>query len=88
MHLAMPHQLFAGLRMLPFGEPGEFLGSHCTGQAELLCQLAVPLALNGVALLPIVLFGGGELFGVIGLRLALRRAVSRWSAWQLLNPAE
>ena len=78
------NQLLAGLRVLAFGETGELLRAHGSRQAELLGQLAMPFALNGVALLPIVLLGGGELFGVIGLRLAWRRAVSRYSAWRLL----
>jgi hypothetical protein len=35
MHFAMAHQLFAGYRVLPFGEPSELFGSHRTGKAKL-----------------------------------------------------
>jgi hypothetical protein len=69
-HLKMPDQLLSRLRVLVLRESGELLGSHGTGEAELFSELAVPLALNGVVLLPIVLLSGGELFGVVGLRLA------------------
>ena len=32
MDLAMPHQLFAGCRVLAFREPGELLGSYRSGR--------------------------------------------------------
>ena len=70
MDRAMRDQLLAGLRMLALGQTGKLLRADGAGQAELFGQLAVPLALNGIALLPIVLLGGGELFGVVGLCLA------------------
>src|ERR1039458_1882374 len=41
-----------------------------SGKAVLLGHLTLPFSKNGVALLPIVLFGGGELFGMVGLGLA------------------
>jgi hypothetical protein len=69
MDLAMANQLFAGRWVLAFGEPGELLGSHCTGKVELSGQFAVPLPLNRVGLFPIVLFGCGEFLFVIGLGL-------------------
>ena len=48
----------------------KFTRADGSGEAELFGQLAVPLAQDRVALLPIVLLGGRELFGVVGLRLA------------------
>ncbi len=70
MHLAMAHQLLSGRGVLAFGETGELFRSNRPSKAELLGELALPFALNGVALLPVVLFGGSELFRMIGLRLA------------------
>ena len=54
---------------LAFAETGEVLRVDRSGKAESLGQLALPLADDGAALLPIVLLGGRELFGVVGLRL-------------------
>ena len=54
----------------PSTETGEVLRVDGAGKAIVLGQLALPLAKDGVALLPIVLLGGRELFGVIRLRLA------------------
>ena len=79
VHCAMPDKLLAGLRMLAFGKPRKLLCADGPGEAELLGEPAVPLALDRVALLPIVLLGSRELFGVIGLRLA-GKAVWRYSA--------
>ena len=66
----MGYQLLTRLRVLSFGEPGELLRADRTGEAEVFGQTAVPFALNGVALFPIVLPGGGEFFGMVGLCLA------------------
>jgi hypothetical protein len=58
------------MRVLAFTEAGEVLGVNGSGKAVFLGQLPLPLSENGVALLPIVLLGGGEFFGVVGLGLA------------------
>ena len=50
-------QLLARVRMLAFGEPGELLRVHGAGKTVFLGQLAMPLANDGVALLPVVLLG-------------------------------
>jgi hypothetical protein len=63
------HQLLPRLRVLPFGQQGKLLRFYGIGQAVFLCQLAVPLANDGVALLPVILLSGGELFGVVRLSL-------------------
>src|SRR5581483_8968959 len=55
--------------MLALGETGELLRTDSAGQLECVGQLAMPFPLYGVALLPVVLLGGGELFLVIRLRL-------------------
>jgi hypothetical protein len=68
--LAMLDQLLGGMRVLAFTETGEVLGVNGSGKAVFLGQLPLPLSENGVALLPVVLFGRRELFSVIGLRLA------------------
>src|SRR5665213_1643313 len=49
---------------------GEVLGVNSSGKPIAGCQLALPFAKDGVALLPIVLLGRGELLGVVRLRLA------------------
>ena len=54
---AMAYQLIARVGILAFGEPCKLLCLDCTGKPILLCELAVPLAHDGVALLPIVLLG-------------------------------
>ena len=41
-----------------------------SGEAVLLGRLPLPFSKDGVALLPIVLLGGGELLGMVSLRLA------------------
>jgi len=66
---AMAYQLIAGVGVVPLGEPCELLCVDCAGKPVLLCELSVPFAHDAVALLPIVLLGGSELFGVIRLRL-------------------
>src|SRR5450631_2684737 len=70
LRLAMLDQLLGGMRVLAFTEAGEVLGVNGSGKAVFLGQLPLPLSENGVALLPVVLLGGGELFGVVGLCLA------------------
>jgi hypothetical protein len=57
LHLAMAYKLFAGLRMLPFGETGKLFRTDATGKAELVRKLALPFTLDRIALLPIVLLG-------------------------------
>ena len=88
MDLAMAHQLFAGHRVLAFGEPSELLGSHRTGKAEFSGQLAVPFALNSVALFPIILLGCGEFLFVVGLRLARGKRFGDGQHGSVLNLAE
>jgi hypothetical protein len=65
----MAYKLFAGLRMLPFGETGKLFRTDATGKAELVRKLALPFTLDRIALLPIVLLGCGELLGMIGLEM-------------------
>ena len=65
----MPHQLLARDRVLAFAQPGKVLRVNRPGQAESLGQLTLPLANDGAVLLPIVLLGRRELFGVVGLCL-------------------
>jgi hypothetical protein len=55
--------------VLPFGQPGEFLSAYSALKLVVFSQLAVPLSYDGVALLPVVLLGGRELFGVVRLSL-------------------
>jgi hypothetical protein len=87
VYCAMPNQLLSGLRVPSIEETGKLLSSNGTGKAELEGQLAVPLALNGVALFPIVLFGG-ELFGVVGLRVARGERFGNSEHGRCLNPAD
>jgi len=54
---------------LAFAQPGKVLRVDRSGKPESLGQLALPLADDGAVLLPIVLLGRRELFGVVGLRL-------------------
>ena len=65
----MPHQLLASDGVLAFAQPGKVLCVNRSGEAESLGQLTLPLADDGAVLLPIVLLGRRELFGVVGLRL-------------------
>ena len=65
----MTHQLLASDGVLAFAQAGKVLRVNRSGKAESLGQLALPLADDGAVLLPIVLLGRRELFGVVGLRL-------------------
>ena len=65
----MPHQLLASDRVLAFAQAGKVLRVDRPGKAESFGQLTLPLADDGAVLLPIVLLGRRELFGVVGLRL-------------------
>jgi hypothetical protein len=67
----MTHQLLASDGVLAFAQPGKVLCVDRSGKAESFGQLALPLADDGdgAVLLPIILLGRRELFGVIGLRL-------------------
>src|SRR6185437_3222538 len=69
---AMRYQLPASRRVLSLGQAGELLCTDCAGQPKMFRQLSMPFPLNGVSLLPIVLLGCGELFGMVGLRLGCR----------------
>gem|GEM_PF-3717937 len=70
---AVSHEPLAGDRMLPVCQACKVLLVHTSGQPELVSELAVPLAQNSLILLPVVLFGGGELFSVIRLGLRCRQ---------------
>ena len=70
LYRSVTHQLLAVACVLSFAQPGEILGPDHALQAVCLRQLAVPLTLYGVALLPVVLFGRSEFLLVVGLRLA------------------
>ncbi len=67
----MTHQLLASDGVLAFAQPGKVLRVDRSGKPESLGQLALPLADDGAVavLLPIILLGRRELFGVVGLRL-------------------
>jgi len=65
----MTHQLLASDRVLAFAQTGKVLCVDRSGKAELLGQLALPLADDGAVLLPVVLLGRRELLGVVGLGL-------------------
>ena len=69
----MAHQLLASDGVLAFAQPGKVLRVDRSGKPESLGQLALPLADDGAVLLPIVLLGRGELFGVVGLRLGTEK---------------
>ena len=68
--LPMLHQLLGTMGVPALAEAAKVLCVDGTNESVLLGQLALPFSENRVALLPIVLLGGGELLGVIGLRLA------------------
>ena len=69
MLLPVLDKLLAGLRVLAFTQARKFLRANRSREAESPGQPAMPLALNAVALRPIVLFGNRELFFMVGLRL-------------------
>jgi hypothetical protein len=58
------------MRVLTFAKTGEVLRIDGSYEAVFLSQLTLPFSKNRVALLPIVLLGRRELFGVIRLCLA------------------
>jgi hypothetical protein len=58
---AVPHELLVSVRMRSFGQPSELICSHCSCEAKLLGQPALPLTLNTLALFPIILLGCCEL---------------------------
>ena len=62
------NELVSSLGMLALAQLGKVFGPHGTGQAQLRCQSALPLALNCIAFRPAALLLGGELLLVIGLR--------------------
>src|ERR1700761_4360392 len=70
---AVTHKLLAGSRLLAVREPCKVLLIHASGEPELIRQLAMPFSQGPVVLLPIILLGGRELFGVIRLRLRCRQ---------------
>jgi hypothetical protein len=51
----MLHKLLAGMRVLSFREPMEFLGTYSTREAVFLRKPALPLALYRLSLAPITL---------------------------------
>ena len=65
----MTHQLLGSDRVLAFAQTCKVRCVNRSGEAELLGQLALPLADDGAVLPPVVLLGRRELFGVVGLRL-------------------
>src|SRR5882762_7914717 len=67
MSQAVLNELLSALGMLALAQLGKFFGPHGTGQAQLRCQSALPLALNCIAFRPAALLLGGELLLVIGL---------------------
>ena len=69
LNFVMADQSLAGLRILAFRKAAEILRTDGAGQAKLGSKLAMPLTFNLTALFPIILFGRGELFSVVCLRL-------------------
>ena len=71
MPAAMTHQLLASDGVLAFAQAGKVLRVNRPGKAESFGQRTLPLADDGAVafLLPIILLGRRELFGVVGLRL-------------------
>jgi hypothetical protein len=65
----MLNELRSSERILAFAQMGEVLGVNSSRKPIVGCQLALPFTKDGVALLPIVLLGRGELLGVVRLRL-------------------
>ena len=74
----MLDQLLCRMGILPFAEASEMLRVDGSGKAVLFGQLPLPFSKNRVALLPIVLLGRRELFGVIRLCLAGVDWLWRW----------
>src|SRR5690348_3855281 len=70
---AVTHKLLASDGVLTAREAGKVLLVHASGKAELVGQIAMPLAQGSVVLLPVILLGGRELFGVIRLDLRCRQ---------------
>ena len=68
--VAVPDQLLSREGILALTETSEVQLVDGSRKAIPLGHTALPFPENGVALLPIVLLGGHELLGVIGLRLA------------------
>src|ERR1035437_8687525 len=67
---AMANQLFTGMRVLAFTQPRKVLRVDCSGKPVLRGHLPLPFSENRIALLPVILLGRHEFFGVIRLRLA------------------
>ena len=57
------------MRVLALAEPGKILCVDGPRKAIVFGKLALPLSKDGIALLPVVLLSGRELFRVIRLRL-------------------
>jgi hypothetical protein len=72
--LPMLDKLLTCLRMLPFREPMEFLGSNSTRKSVFLGKLALPLALYRLSLTPITLIRRREFLAVIVFELARRES--------------
>ena len=83
--LPMLHELIPGCRVLSLRKPLKFLCADCAGEAELLCQPALPLAPHCLSPAPIALIGRGKLDGVVVPCLACVERfrdgehVSKWS---------
>lgn len=70
MHISVANQLLSSQRMLAFAQARKVIGANGTRESIFLREFAMPLPFDALALLPIVLLGGSELFGMVGLRLA------------------
>ena len=65
----LPYELLAGFRMLSLAQSSELTFGDRSGESHRSGQSPLPLANGSTLLAPVILLFGGELFGVVGLRL-------------------
>jgi hypothetical protein len=66
----VPHQGFAGVRVVTLGQPLELILPDLSAESLFVREPSLPLAANNVVLVVVGLFGAGELLSVIRLGLA------------------
>ncbi len=66
----MLDKLLAGLRVLTFREPVEFIGAYGSSEAVFLGELALPFALHGLSLAPVTLVRRSEFLLVVVFEFA------------------
>ena len=77
----MLNKLLAGLRVLAIREAMELICVDRTCETVFFGKSALPFALHGLALAPVTLVRRSEFLLVIVFKLALRKGLSRFSAW-------